>query len=192
MMGLVTVTDDLTPGVLDGAAQRAFLQGACPALAFVIHQRTGWPQSSSTTEIITPKVTDADGVYPSGSYSSLGRAGLGRRAAVSRNRCGMGSGDLHWGCLHPMGLVVDVEGLHPAAEMVVGYDSEADGGKAAIGLTDEEDLIDEYVTARGAPVPFEVAESFVDAVLGLVSRQVAAFQVGRDRAGVPAEERSGL
>jgi len=181
MMGLVT--DDLTPGVLDGAAQRAFLQGACPALAFVIHQRTGWP---------LVKVTDADGVYPSGSYSSLGRAGLGRRAAVSRNRCGMGSGDLHWGCLHPMGLVVDVEGLHPAAEMVVGYDSEADGGKAAIGLTDEEDLIDEYVTARGAPVPFEVAESFVDAVLGLVSRQVAAFQVGRDRAGVPAEERSGL
>lgn len=34
--------DALKPGVLDGAAEAAFMHGACAALAIAIRDETGW------------------------------------------------------------------------------------------------------------------------------------------------------
>lgn len=39
----VSGTVEVTPGVLNAASRRALTGGHCAALAYLIHQRTGWP-----------------------------------------------------------------------------------------------------------------------------------------------------
>lgn len=42
-MSIQPKASNLTPGVLDGHALRAFTHGACGALAIALHDATGWP-----------------------------------------------------------------------------------------------------------------------------------------------------
>jgi hypothetical protein len=154
----------LTPGVLDAQAQRAFRLGGCAGLALALHRRTGWP---------LVKVTDAEAVYAGDGWDPLAHASLRRRADALHNQCGMGCGGLHWGVLHPTGQLVDVDGLNGLLETVRRYDPHADGRRAALGLSSVEELLDEYVEARGEPVPLTLAASFVEPVLALVAGQLA-------------------
>lgn len=145
---------DVTPGVLDSSAERAFTFGACAGLAIALHDRLGWS---------LVKVTDADSVYFSGSYDCVVGADVEQRARVD-NDAGA-TGGLHWLVVHPDGRLLDVDGFHDPVSVVERYDDEADGGVAAVGRASREDAVDEYVHAKGEPVPLEVCATFVDAVL---------------------------
>lgn len=100
---------DLTPGLLDGYAERVFTQGACGALAIAMHDATGWPVVA---------VTDSHNVRE-------GRAG--------------GGSAMHWGVLHPSGVFVDVDGAHDPDAIARAYDGDADDGEAAWGLSTRAD-----------------------------------------------------
>ena len=127
--------DDLTPGVLDGYASRAFKHGACGALAIAIHDATGWP-------IVA--ITDAHNVHG-------GRAG--------------GGSAMHWTVMRPDGKLVDVNGAHDPDDMVEEYNAEADDETAAMGVSTRADAVEWYVEAQGEPIPLTLAATFVDAVL---------------------------
>jgi len=101
--------DGLTPGVIDGHAERVFTQGGCGALAIALHDGMGWP-------IVA--ITDAHNVHD-------GRAG--------------GGSALHWGVQHPSLLFIDVDGMHDMDEITRSYDGDADEGKAAWGLSTRAD-----------------------------------------------------
>lgn len=129
-------TYTLTPGVLDGAAEGAFMGGACGALALVLHEATGWPLVA---------LTDAHNVY--GDH-------------VGGGSC------LHYGVRRPAdGAFIDVLGAHTDEDILSEHGDEADDGEAGIGLTTAADVRDWYVEAQGEPVPLEVARTFVPAVL---------------------------
>lgn len=49
--------DRLTPGVIDGAAEHAFSYGACAALAYALHEATGWPIIGITDSHNRPLLT---------------------------------------------------------------------------------------------------------------------------------------
>lgn len=125
----------LTPGVLDGYAERAFKYGACAALALAFHDRFGWPLVA---------VTDAHNVHD-------GHAGSGSA--------------LHYMVRHPTGRLLDVDGFHDDADVIEEYGGEADDGEAGIGVTGREDVCDYYTEAQGEPIPVDLAAQFVDAVL---------------------------
>lgn len=146
--------DDLSPGVLDGAAERAFSYGACAGLAIALHDATGWP---------LVKVTDADSVFLSGTYTSLADADVEQRS--SPDNVAGSTGGLHWLVVHPTGALVDVDGLYDPVSVVEAYDDEADDGVAALGRASRADAVEEYVEAKGEPVPLVVCASFVNAVL---------------------------
>lgn len=128
--------DHLQPGVLDANAERAFLYGACAALALALHDRTGWPLVA---------LTDAHNVLD-------GQVG--------------GGSCLHYGVRRPAdGAFIDVLGAHTDEEIMAEYGDDADDGQAAIGLTAQADVRSWYIDAQGEPVPLTVAATFVDAVL---------------------------
>lgn len=128
--------NDLTPGVIDGAARRIFKMGGCGALAMAMHDALGWP-------IVA--ITDAWNVED-------GRAG--------------GGSALHWLVKRPSdGLLVDIDGAHTEEEMVGEYDGEADDGEAAAGLSTRADAAEWYIEAQGEPIPVSLAATFVDAVV---------------------------
>jgi hypothetical protein len=126
----------LTPGVLDGYAQRAFKYGACGALAIAIHDSTGWPIYA---------VTDSHNVFEDG------QAG--------------GGSALHWVVRRPDGALIDVDGVHTADELADEYSGEADDGEAAVGRSSRADAWEWYGESQGEPVPVSVAAGFVDVVL---------------------------
>lgn len=99
----------LTPGVIDGYAERTFTQGGCGALAIAMHDALRWP-------IIA--ITDAHNVHD-------GRAG--------------GGSAMHWGVLHPNGLFVDVDGAHDLDVITGNYAGDADDGESAWGLSTRAD-----------------------------------------------------
>lgn len=145
---------NLTPGVLDAAAENTFSYGACAGLAIALHDRLGW------TLI---KVTDADSVFYPHTYDNLENADLAARANPA-NVAGS-AGGLHWLVAHPNGQLVDVDGFHEPETVIEKYDSEADNGVAALGHTSRDEAIDEYVTAKDEPIPLTMCYTFVDAVL---------------------------
>lgn len=153
---------DITPGVLDASAERAFTYGACCGLAVALHDATGWPLI---------KVTDADSVYPSGDDEDA-LDGLVGRPAAERGRltnvAGVGVGGLHWLVAHPSGKLLDVDGLHDVDDVLDRYDGEGDErsqGEVALGVSGRADAIDEYVDAKGEPVALAVCATFVPSVL---------------------------
>jgi hypothetical protein len=129
-----SLSDHLTPGVLDGAAEHVFTMGGCGALAIALHDATGWP-------IVA--ITDHHNVHD-------GRAG--------------GGSALHWTVRHPSGRLLDIDGLHDAADLAERYDGYADDGQAAWGLSSRADA-EEWWNEAGRKVPIAMAETFVDAVL---------------------------
>lgn len=149
---------NVTPGVIDGAAEHAFSYGACAGLAIAIHDATGWPLI---------KVTDADSVYGPDGYSDLTDADTADRGNLT-NKAGIGAGGLHWGIAHPTGKFLDIDGLHEPADIVERYDDDADDGTAALGQTSRDDALDEYVSAKGEPVALDVCATFVEAVLSRI------------------------
>jgi len=104
-----SLSDRLTPGVIDGAAEHVFTMGGCGALAIALHDATGWP-------IVA--ITDHHNVHD-------GRAG--------------GGSALHWTVRHPSGRLLDIDGLHDVADLVDRYDGEADDGQAAWGISSRAD-----------------------------------------------------
>lgn len=145
---------DLTPGRLDGAAAHAFSYGACAGLAIALHDATGWP---------LVKVTDADSVFLPGTYTPVKDAAVEQRARTD-NQAGS-AGGLHWLVAHPSGRLVDVDGFHDPVSVVERYDDDTDEGVAAVGVATRADAVDEYVEAKGQPVPLDVCATFVPAVL---------------------------
>lgn len=129
--------DKLTPGLIDGYAQRAFKYGACGAMAIALHDATGWPVVA---------ITDAHNV-------EHGQAG--------------GGSALHWTVRHPSGKLLDIDGLHDARDLVAEYDGEADDSSAAAGVSSRADVVEWYVESQGEPIPISLAATFVDAVLAL-------------------------
>jgi hypothetical protein len=127
---------ELTPGVLDGAAEHVFLYGGCAALAIALHDATGWPLVA---------ITDADNCHD--------------------GHIGMGGSAMHWTVRHPSGRLLDVLGLHDEDDLVDGYHDDADEGQAAAAIAPRSYAVDEYVDARGEPYPIDLAATFVDAVL---------------------------
>jgi hypothetical protein len=127
----------LTPGVLDGYAKRAFKYGACAALAIALHDRTGWP-------IVA--ITDAHNV-------EAGKAG--------------GGSALHWAIQAPTGQILDIDGSHYAQALIAAYAGEADDGEAALGIATRADAWEWYVEAQGEPIPVKLAATFVSVVLKL-------------------------
>lgn len=126
----------LTPGLLNPAAEHAFLHGACAALALALHEATGWPLVA---------ITDAHNVHS-------GRVG--------------GGSCLHYGVRRPIdGAFIDVLGAHTDAEITDQYGADADDGHAAIGITTVADVTDWYVEAQGEPVPIDLARTFTTEVL---------------------------
>ncbi len=155
----------LTPGVLDGAAQRAFSFGACAGLAIAIHDATGWP---------LVKVADADCVWDASGASLHGRPAQ-ERACV--HEAGMGAGGLHWLALAPGGRLVDVDGAHAPADVLERWDGQAGEdvqGQAALGFAGRDDAVDEYVEAKGEPVALGICASFVAPVLARAGLELAA------------------
>jgi hypothetical protein len=65
---------------------------------------------------------------------------------------------------HPSGMLLDVDGLHEAADLVDRYDGEADDGQAAWGVSSRADA-EEWWDEAGRKVPIDLAATFVDAVL---------------------------
>ncbi len=126
---------NLTPGVIDGYAKRAFSYGACGGLAIALHDATGWP-------IVA--ITDAHNVYD-------GKAG--------------GGSAMHWTVQHPSGKLLDIDGLHEPEALVEEYEGEADDGDAAYGISTREDAAEWYVEAQGEPIPLTLIESFVDSII---------------------------
>lgn len=110
---------DLTPGVLDGTALRAFKHGDCDIFAVALHDKTGWP---------LVKVTDHHNVHD-------GRAHMGSA--------------MHWMLRHPSGKLVDVDGLHEELDILDEYDGHADDEKAAIGWSTRQEALDEYEEKGG-------------------------------------------
>jgi hypothetical protein len=127
--------ENLTPGVLDGYALRAFKYGACGALALALHDARGWPLIA---------VTDAHNVHD-------GHAG--------------GGSSMHYMVRHPNGKLLDVDGFHDDSDIIEDYEGEADNGEAAIGIAHRMDVREWYVEAQGEPIPVTLAASFVDAVV---------------------------
>jgi hypothetical protein len=104
--------EGLTPGLLDGHAERIFTHGGCDALAIAIHDAMGWPLIA---------ITDAHNVHD-------GKAG--------------GGSAMHWGVQHPSLLFIDVDGRHDVEDVVRSYDGDADEGRAAWGLSTREDAME--------------------------------------------------
>jgi hypothetical protein len=127
--------EKLTPGVLDGYAKRIFKYGGCGALAIALYDQTGWP-------IVA--ITDAHNVMD-------GRAG--------------GGSALHWTVRAPNGLLLDIDGLHTAVELVAEYSGEADDGEAAAGVSTRGDAVEWYVESQGEPIPLTLANTFVEPLL---------------------------
>ena len=103
------IEEGLTPGQLDGRAERVFTHGGCDALAIAMHDATGWPVVA---------ITDSHNVHE-------GRAG--------------GGSAMHWGVRHPSDAFVDVDGMHDQEEITRSYDGDADDGEAAWGLSTRAD-----------------------------------------------------
>jgi hypothetical protein len=133
-----------------------FMYGACGGLALALYESTGWPL------VI---VSDADSVYGS-DESPLDDASLEARALVS-NKAGMGASGLHWMVLHPSGRLLDVNGLHDPQTIVCEYDSEADGGVAALGRADEMNLREEY-EEKGEPADLEHCSTVAQQLLASI------------------------
>lgn len=127
---------NLTPGVLDGYALRAFKYGACGALALAIHDATGWPVMA---------ITDHHNVFEDGTAG--------------------GGSALHWVVRRPDGMLVDVDGAHLAGDLVEQYHDEADDHVAAVGRSTREDVVEWYIENQGEPIPVSLAAKFVDVVL---------------------------
>lgn len=132
----------LTPGKLDGYAERAFLYGACGAIAIAMHQQTGWP-------IVA--ITDSHNV-------SDGEAG--------------GGSALHWTVRHPSGKLIDIRGLRDEEDLIDEFEGEADDGEAAAGLSTQADVEEWYVEAQGEPIPVRLAHSFVEPLLARIQEQM--------------------
>jgi len=128
--------DLLTPGVLDAPAIEAFSRGACGALALAIHRSTNWP-------IVA--ITDHQNVFEDG------KAG--------------GGSALHWVVQRPDGLLIDVNGAHLINDLIEAYDGDADDGIAAAGISTEADIVEWYINNQDEPIPIDLADTFVDAVL---------------------------
>lgn len=103
------IASGLTPGIIDGFAERAFTHGGCDALAIALHDRTGWPIAA---------IADHHNVHG--------------------DRAGGGSA-LHWTVLHPSGRLLDIDGLHDPADLVERYHGDADDGQAAWGISSRAD-----------------------------------------------------
>jgi hypothetical protein len=127
--------DRLTPGVIDGAAEHAFSYGACAALAYALHDVTGWP-------IIG--ITDSHNVHG----KTLG-----------------GGSSLHWGVEHPAGKFLDINGLRDLDEVAENYSADADEGEAAWGRGTRADIEEWYIEAQGEPISITLARTFVDPLL---------------------------
>ncbi|TLX15949.1 hypothetical protein [Rhizobium sp. MHM7A] len=131
--------DRLTPGVIDGAAEHAFSHGACAALAYALHEATGWP-------IIG--ITDSHNIHD----RKLG-----------------GGSSLHWGVEHPSGKFLDIDGLRDFDEVVDNYSADADDGEAAWGRGTRADIEEWYIAAQGEPISIKLARTFVDPLLDRIN-----------------------
>lgn len=78
-----------------------------------------------------------------------------------------GGSALHWTVRTPEGLLLDVDGVHSAEDLVSEYEGEADDGKAAAGTSTRADAWEWYGECQGAPVSIALARTFVEAVLQL-------------------------
>jgi hypothetical protein len=132
---------DLTPGVIDGSARRIFKYGGCGALAIAIHDATGWP-------IVA--ITDSHNVFEDGTAG--------------------GGSALHWTVRRPDGKLIDIDGAHSPEDLVEEYNSEADEGQAAAGISTREDAAEWYIEAQGEPIPVSLAARFVQVVLENASK----------------------
>ncbi len=111
----------LTPGILDGAAEHAFLYGACGALALALHQETGWP-------IVA--ITDGHNVFSASEWMGWRDPDAPVIGPAEAPRAGGGSA-LHWCVFRPDGKLVDVDGAHDPEDLVDRYAADADDGEAA-------------------------------------------------------------
>lgn len=136
--------DRLTPGVIDGAAEHAFSSGACAALAYAMHEATGWT-------IIG--ITDGHNVHD-------GKLG--------------GGSSLHWGVMRPDGKFVDIDGVHEIDDIVERYMYDADDETAAWGNGTPADIHEWYVESQGAPISFALARTFVNPLLERIRSQEVA------------------
>jgi hypothetical protein len=135
--------DRLTPGIIDGAAEHAFSTGACAALAYAMHEATGWT-------IIG--ISDAHNVHD-------GRLG--------------GGSSLHWGVMRPDGKFIDIDGVHEIEDIVERYMYDADDEEAAWGKGTPADINEWYVENQGAPISLSLARTFVDPLLNRITTQEA-------------------
>lgn len=133
--------DRLTPGIIDGAAEHAFSTGACAALAYAMHEATGW---------MIIGITDAHNVHD-------GRLG--------------GGSSLHWGVMRPDGKFIDIDGVHEIEDIVERYMYDADDEEAAWGKGTPADIIEWYVENQGAPISLSLARTFVDPLLERIKIQ---------------------
>lgn len=135
-------------GAASEAEKRLLTYGACAGLAIAVHRLTGWPLI---------KITDAHAVYPDPASPDLSDQPAHARAATS-NVVGMGAGGLHWMVLTPEGDLLDIDGRRDPLDVLDDYDDEADDGVAALGQVPLDDALDEYVTAKGEPLPLSRCE----------------------------------
>jgi len=135
--------DNLTPGVIDGYARRAFKYGGCGGLAIALHDAMGWPIMA---------VTDSHNIY--GEMAGGGSA-------------------LHWAVLHPCGELLDIDGLHSPEDLIAEYEGDADNGEAGVGRSTRADAWEWYGESQGEPIPISLAATFVPATLALADQQLA-------------------
>ena len=148
---------DLTPGILDGSAERAFTRGACVLLAVAVADATGWP---------LVKVTDAHNVFAPGTATD--RCGSGPELRAQPGDAGSGSA-MHWMVRRPDGRLVDVDGAHDPLEVIERYNPEADDEEAALGFASREDAIEES-EVKGTAIGLRLASTFVAPVLERAAR----------------------
>jgi hypothetical protein len=127
--------DRLSPGRLNGIAERLFHEGACSALAIALNDATGWP-------IVA--VTETDN--------------------INGGRIGMGSA-MHWFVERPDGRLIDVLGAHTREEALEEFPADYEDEETGLAYARREDALEQYEASAAALIPLRTAALFVGAVL---------------------------
>ncbi|WP_413102245.1 hypothetical protein [Streptomyces sp. Inha503] len=80
---------------------------------------------------------------------------------------------LHYMVRTPDGQLLDIEGAHPAAHIVVDYELDADDGIVTLAEQTREYVWSSYRDELGEPIPMNVVRSFVGPVLKLAGAPAA-------------------
>ncbi len=110
VLGANGATYSVTPGLIDGAARRAFTEGQCHALALALTEMTGWP----ATALLTTECSALDEMCTD--------------AGIEDDQCPCRIG--HIVVTRPDGAHVDIDGAH-APGIVPGCE-----GAPALSMTD--------------------------------------------------------